>query len=282
MLQQSVSGENHPAWTLGHLFLGDCMILSVLRVPNAPQMPKGWLEIYAPGNPSLWFRADTITGISTGTGISTWVNLAGSGGNNAAQSTVGERPVLQTTGGRQVLEFTSASSQFLRCSTSVFSSKDTRAMWAVYRVVSTAVNQVNGICGASSGDNANTWFMMQSRTNAASSGNPYFAGYANDLGGADYTTAWILGGITLSSASSAVTLRKNGSLINSTIKATLNTVDTDFLIGRGLAAGIPEFLGGKIGEILVYRVIPTTAQIEDIERELCARWGITFTTAATT
>ena len=51
MLQQFVPGENHPAWTLGHLFLGDCMILSALRVPNAPQMPKGWMEIYAPGNP---------------------------------------------------------------------------------------------------------------------------------------------------------------------------------------------------------------------------------------
>ena len=237
--------------------------------------------VYAPGNPSLWLRADTITGVTTGTGISTWVNLAGSGGNNAVQSTAGERPVLQTTGGRQALEFTSASSQFLRCSTSVFSSKDSRAMWAAYRVASTAANQVNAICGATSGDVANVWFQMQSRTNAGSSGNPFLAGYANDLGGANYTTAWVVGGVTFSSASSVATLRKNGSLINSTLTANINTVDTDFVIGRSIAAA-PEFLGGKIGEILVYRLLPTTAQMEAIERELCLRWGITFTTAATT
>jgi hypothetical protein len=154
-------------------------------------------------------------------------------------------------------------------------------MWAVYRTVSTAANQVNAICGATSGDVANVWFQMQNRTNAGSSGSPFFAGYANDLGGADHTTAWLVGGVTFSSVSSAVTLRKNGSLINSTVKAGIDTVNTDFVIGRSIAAA-PEFLGGKIGEILVYRLLPTTAQMENIERELCARWGITFTTAATT
>ena len=49
MYQQSVAGENHPAWTLGHLFLADCMMLGALESPNALQMPKGWWEIYAPG-----------------------------------------------------------------------------------------------------------------------------------------------------------------------------------------------------------------------------------------
>jgi hypothetical protein len=50
MCHQSVPGENHPAWTLGHLFLGDCMMLSVLQAPNAPQMSAEWWEVYAPGN----------------------------------------------------------------------------------------------------------------------------------------------------------------------------------------------------------------------------------------
>lgn len=49
MCLQSVDGENHPAWTLGHLYLGDCLMLSLLQIPNAPQMPDGWWEIYAPG-----------------------------------------------------------------------------------------------------------------------------------------------------------------------------------------------------------------------------------------
>lgn len=49
MCQQSVTGENHPAWTLGHLFLADCMMLAALEAPNAPQMPEGWWEVYAPG-----------------------------------------------------------------------------------------------------------------------------------------------------------------------------------------------------------------------------------------
>ena len=238
--------------------------------------------IYAPGNPSLWLRADTITGITTGSGISSWINIAGSGGNNAVQTTVGEQPLLQTTGSRKVLEFTSASSQYLRCSTSVFSSKDNRAMWAVFNSISDGVNAVNCICGASSGDNANTWFMIQTRTNGGSSGAPYLAGYAADVGGANFTTEWICGGAIFNKATSVASLRKNGSLINSTLVA-YNTVNTDFLIGRGLAAGIPEFHSGNIGEILVYGgILPTTAQMEDIERELCNRWGIVFTTSAST
>jgi uncharacterized damage-inducible protein DinB len=49
---QSVAGENHPAWTLGHLFLADCLILSLLQTPNIPstlQLSSDWREIYAPG-----------------------------------------------------------------------------------------------------------------------------------------------------------------------------------------------------------------------------------------
>jgi uncharacterized damage-inducible protein DinB len=50
MCQQMVVGENHPAWTLGHLFLGDCMLLSLFKIPGIPKMPEGWREVYAPGN----------------------------------------------------------------------------------------------------------------------------------------------------------------------------------------------------------------------------------------
>src|SRR5689334_2963891 len=49
MCQQSVPGENHPAWTLGHLFLGDCFLFILLQTPKAPTMPPGWMELYAPG-----------------------------------------------------------------------------------------------------------------------------------------------------------------------------------------------------------------------------------------
>ncbi len=50
MCHQSIPGENHPAWTLGHLFLADCLILSLLQVASAPKMPQTWWEIYAPGH----------------------------------------------------------------------------------------------------------------------------------------------------------------------------------------------------------------------------------------
>ncbi len=52
MCQQSSPGENHPAWTLGHLFMGDCLLLMLLQTANAPQMPAGWLELYGPGQPT--------------------------------------------------------------------------------------------------------------------------------------------------------------------------------------------------------------------------------------
>lgn len=50
MCHQAVPGENHPTWTLGHLYMGDCFFLSLFQIPNGPKMPDGWLELYAPGH----------------------------------------------------------------------------------------------------------------------------------------------------------------------------------------------------------------------------------------
>ena len=238
--------------------------------------------ILAPGNPALWFRADTIVG-TTGVGLATWTNIGGSGGNNAAQTTVSERPVLQgnVQNGKQALQFTSESSQFLRCSTSVFSSKGTRHIFAAFAGAASGVNQVNSIAGQTSGDVANVWFQMQSRTNIGSSGTPYLAGYGNDLGGTDFTTEWAIGYIGFSSVTSRAELWKNGSKISSGEKGTLNTIDSDFAIGTAFAAA-REYHGGYIGEVLVYTLALTSAQIEAIFEEMCDRWGITYTTAATT
>jgi hypothetical protein len=49
MCLQSTSGENHPAWILGHLLLGDLYLLSMLRVWELSQDFSDLLRKYGPG-----------------------------------------------------------------------------------------------------------------------------------------------------------------------------------------------------------------------------------------
>lgn len=50
MYQQSVPGENHPAWTLGHLLMADYFIFLLLKIPNTPQMTENLWNTYGPGH----------------------------------------------------------------------------------------------------------------------------------------------------------------------------------------------------------------------------------------
>ncbi len=46
---QSTSGEQHPAWVLGHLLLGDVYLLSLLKVETLPGDFPELLAAYGPG-----------------------------------------------------------------------------------------------------------------------------------------------------------------------------------------------------------------------------------------
>lgn len=50
---QSRPGENHPAWILGHLLLGDAYLLFLLGVQELPTDFAELLVKYGPGTPSL-------------------------------------------------------------------------------------------------------------------------------------------------------------------------------------------------------------------------------------
>lgn len=49
MCLQSVAAENHPAWILGHLLLGDIYLLSLLEVQNLSEDFSDLLCKYGPG-----------------------------------------------------------------------------------------------------------------------------------------------------------------------------------------------------------------------------------------
>ncbi len=49
MCLQSVQGENHPAWILGHLLLGDIYLLYLLKTRELSQDFSGLLAKYGPG-----------------------------------------------------------------------------------------------------------------------------------------------------------------------------------------------------------------------------------------
>ncbi len=45
---QSSSAENHPAWTLGHLFLLDAYLADFLAPEDAPRLDERWVAAYGP------------------------------------------------------------------------------------------------------------------------------------------------------------------------------------------------------------------------------------------
>src|SRR5437016_11762012 len=50
MCLQSVQGENHPAWILGHLLLGDIYLLSLLKIQALSEDFSDLLGKYGPGS----------------------------------------------------------------------------------------------------------------------------------------------------------------------------------------------------------------------------------------
>ena len=53
MCLQSVPGENHPAWILGHILLGDIYLLSMLRIRDISTDFSALLGKYGPGTTPL-------------------------------------------------------------------------------------------------------------------------------------------------------------------------------------------------------------------------------------
>jgi uncharacterized damage-inducible protein DinB len=45
---QPASAENHPAWTLGHLFLLDAYLADFLEPDDAPTLDERWVRVYGP------------------------------------------------------------------------------------------------------------------------------------------------------------------------------------------------------------------------------------------
>src|SRR2546427_6515350 len=48
---QSVPGEHHPAWVLGHILLGDVYLLALLKAQALPEEFPALLRAYGPGAP---------------------------------------------------------------------------------------------------------------------------------------------------------------------------------------------------------------------------------------
>lgn len=50
LTEQPSDGMNHPAWTLGHLFLLDAYVADVLAPADAPRLDERWVAAYGPNS----------------------------------------------------------------------------------------------------------------------------------------------------------------------------------------------------------------------------------------
>lgn len=238
--------------------------------PLSPCRPVGQspsLRAFSPlsiNGLQLWLDASQVSG-ADGDPVTTWGDLSGNG-RNATQSTTAAKPTLKTAvqNGRSALLF-DGTDDSIATAAAVFTGAAARTVVAIYRDTKGGAH-VSPICGQSTGSSGSTWFVLQSR-NSGAVGDPYLAGFANDLTGPAVDGLWKVAVVTYDGATA--TTYKNGAQANTGAK-TYNTVNQPFAIG----ADASSFLGGYVGEIAVYNTALSAADRQRIERYLGAKWGI--------
>ena len=154
-----------------------------------------------------YYNADSIAASSTPAIINTWTDLTGNG-HNATSSFAGLNPVTQapTIYGSNTAGYVAFGNnhnyldfnlQGLATS-SLFSGSSARTVVVAYENA-TGSGSLNELAGESQTAGNNSWFMVQARTSGVGGGgDPYLAGYNNDLSTA---TAPVANRITFAVAS---------------------------------------------------------------------------------
>ena len=220
---------------------------------------------------ALWLDADDASTITlNGSTVSQWADRSGRG-RHAAQVTPSYQPLLVSSGlnSKPVLRFDGVSDH-MAGTVGLWSGNNDGAMFAVYTPRTTAANTCCSIFGQAPSNTANTWRMLQFR-NQYVVGDPYFAGYSNDLTDSSaITTAAKIAGYTYISGVS--TLYRNGSFVASGSK-TLNSSGA-YRIGYD-STNDHGFLNGDVAEIVAISGSISGGDRQKIEGYLAHKWALT-------
>lgn len=218
----------------------------------------------------LWLDASQLTGLSDSDPVATWPDL--SDGNDAVQATGSLQPLYKTgiQNSLPIVRFDGTDDK-MQCGASCFSGAGARTIVVVYYAAGTVPEgAIDPVCGQSNGEGpANTWCVIQSR--ASPQGDPYIAGYANDLGGPVIDNLWKIA--TLTFDGTTATSFKNGGQEATGDKSAWNTADIGFQLGVDTGV-VNQFLKGDIAEVVVYNAAISAADRATLETWLSDKWDI--------
>jgi hypothetical protein len=224
----------------------------------------------------LWLKADAITGLSDGAGVSSWVDSSGLG-RNAVQVTGADQPLYKvnqlhglpgvvSSGSPKYLSVSSlplstftafvvfqASANGIIYEQSSNSNKGANAGSAIYTTTAFSINAARGVNGAnaSAKDYVSNWGSDNVAKRAAQSFDGTHAGHTLTVNG---------GSVSLTTYSTS-----------NQDPGTSTVTDTLFLMAR---AGTSLFLPGTLYEIIFYSPVLSPAQQASIDRYLKNKWAL--------
>lgn len=246
---------------------------------------------------TLWLRADSLTGVSSGDGIATWTDSSGAG-NAATQTTAGSRPTYQTgqLNGKPVVRF-NGSTQFMDLPdpfAAGFSGSNTPiSVYVVAKTTNTTGYQnvltLAGNQNAAASSNDYITAQLTGTANPSVATNQFRfevrdvdfgtkATTTTDNTGTPVGTNFFLGTTTRTSVGNVWV---NGTLV-SPVNADLNLQSltlTQGAIGARKAGTTPtvdSYLTGDIAEVVVFPSVLNRAQQTVQENYLGAKYGISL------
>ena len=220
--------------------------------------------------PALWLdAADASTITLNGSTVSRWSDKSGNE-RHVAQATATNQPTYSTASlnGLNTLSFDGSDDTMVATASSLPAGNSPRSLFVVYKPQ--RVTGTNSIAGQSLTVGVSAWFMMQFRSTAGG-GDPYLAGYSNDLAtGVLPTLAPKIGGVTHDG--STTTLYANGTQVAQGLK-TLATDSGSFRIGSSTG-------NTELAQMLFAEVVFTSSSLATLERQklegyLAHKWGLT-------
>ena len=219
--------------------------------------------------PALWLdAADASTITLNGSTVSQWSDKSGND-RHVVQSVSINQPTYSTASlnGLNTLSFDGINDTMATVVDTLPRGNNPRSMFVVYKPL--RVDSANSIAGQSLINSSSSWFMLQFRPSAGA-GDPYFAGFSNDLStGISPTLTPKIGGVTHDGTTT--TLYGNGAQLAQGAK----TLATNTGILRvGSSRGISEYAQMLLAEVVFVSRSFATLERQKLEGYLAHKWGL--------
>ena len=222
---------------------------------------------------SLWLLPGTASNYTDGIAIDYWLDASGNG--NYAFQTSSFRPTLASGSGinnLNALRFDGDADQCMFGSSSLpsYSGVMKRTAFVVYRPNTTG--KVMNVFGTFAAESVSTACSIQARDQGPA-GDPYFAGYANDLA---YPATTLNTGSKIAAINydgAVLSIYRNGARASGS--KTLNTTNEKYRIGSGLTAGVQgDYMYGDIAEVIAYNDSLSSASMATVFGYLKTKYNL--------